>query len=63
MHCALIGLAIREKATSLRRAHGMQMINTQYAKKEDRLQEAARLYLRIGNFRDYCETLFELGQF
>jgi hypothetical protein len=39
----------------------MQMINTQFAKKEDRLQEAARLYLRIGNFRDYCETLFELG--
>ena len=27
------------------------------------MQEAARLYLRAGNFRDYCETLFELGHY
>ena len=39
----------------------MQMYNTQFAKKEDRHQEAAKLYLRSGNFKDYCETLFELG--
>lgn len=39
------------------------MYNTQFAKKEDRLQEAAKLYLRAGNFREYCETLIELGDF
>jgi hypothetical protein len=37
LHCAQIGLSLRERATGLRRAHGMQMINTPFAKKEDRL--------------------------
>lgn len=41
----------------------MQMFHTLLAKKEDRLQEAARLHLRSGNFKEYCETLFELGQY
>lgn len=41
----------------------MQLYNTQFAKKEDRLEEAARLYLRSGNFKEYCEILFELGQY
>jgi hypothetical protein len=62
-HCSQIGTMMHEKASGLRQANGMQMINTPYAKKEDRLEEAARLYLRAGNFRDYCETLFELGQY
>jgi len=63
LHCAQIGLAVMSQAHKLRRAHGMQLYNTQFAKKEDRLQEAAKLYLRAGNFRDYCETLIELGDF
>lgn len=37
------------------------MYNTQWAKKEDRLLEAAKNFLRIGNFKEYCETLMELG--
>ena len=41
----------------------MQMINTQYAKKEDRLQEAAKNHLRVGNFREFCEIQFELGNY
>jgi hypothetical protein len=51
------------KANKLRRAHGMQMFNTEFSKKEDRLHEAAKLYLRAGNFREYCETMIELGEY
>ncbi len=39
------------------------MYNTQYAKREERLQEAANMYLRAGNFREYCETMVEMGEY
>jgi hypothetical protein len=63
LHSAQIAQSVMATATKLRHAHGMQMFNTQFAKKEDRLQEAAKLYLRAGNFREYCETLVELGDY
>ena len=47
----------------LKSATGMQLYNTQYAKKEDRLQEAAKRFLRVGDFRNYCEAMFELGEY
>ena len=55
VHTALLADVARARANQLRAATGMQMVNTQYAKKEDRLQEAAKNYLRVGNFREYCE--------
>ena len=39
------------------------MINTAYAKKEDRLQEAANNFLRTGQFREFCEVQFQLGNY
>lgn len=39
------------------------MYNTQYAKREERLQEAANMYLRAGNFKEYCETMVEMGEY
>lgn len=54
---------MKGKADILKKASGMQMYNTPFAKKEDRLQEAAKLYLRTGQFREYCEVLFELEQY
>ena len=39
------------------------MINTQFAKKEDRLQESARKYLQTGQFKEYCEIMFKLGNY
>ena len=59
--CAQIAKVFHEKALKLKQASGMQMYNTQFAKKEDRLQEAAKLFLRSGRFKEYCETLMELG--
>ena len=55
VHTALLADVTRARANQLRNATGMQMINTQYAKKEDRLQEAAKNHLRVGNFREFCE--------
>ena len=37
-----------KKAVKLQNAAGMAMANTAYAKKEDRLQEAANNFLRTG---------------
>ena len=39
------------------------MANTAYAKKEDRLHEAANNFLRTGQFRQYCEIQFSLGNY
>ena len=39
------------------------MINTAYAKKEDRLQEAANNFLYTGQFKEFCETQFQLGNY
>jgi len=39
------------------------MINTAYAKKEDRLKEAAKEFLRVGDFKQFCEIQFELRNF
>ena len=63
LHCSQIAIALREKALMLKKASGMQMYNTQFAKKEDRLREIAKIQIRSGQFRDYCETLFELGDY
>jgi len=41
----------------------MAMVNTIYAKKEDRLQEAANNFLRTGQFRQDCEIQFTLGNY
>ncbi len=54
---------MREKALKLQKASGMQMYNTQFAKKEDRLREVAKIQIRSGQFRDYCETLFQLEEY
>ena len=37
------------------------MSGTVFAKKEDRLKEAASTYLKCGRFKDFCEVQCELG--
>ena len=48
LHCSKIAIALREKAVMLKKASGMQMYNTQFAKKEDRLREVAKIQIRSG---------------
>ena len=52
-----------KKAVKLQNAAGMAMANTVFARKEDRLQEAANNFLRTGQFRQYCEIQFQLGNY
>lgn len=51
IHVAQLPAVSAAKAVKLQNATGMQMANTAYAKKEDRLQEAANNFLRTGQFR------------
>ena len=41
----------------------MQLLNTQFAKKEDRLEEVAKYFLSCGKIKEYCEVHFELGNY
>jgi hypothetical protein len=63
LHCAQLGLVMKAQANHYHQSHGMQLLNTQFSKKEDRLQEAAKLYMRSGNFKGFCEVQFELGNY
>ena len=54
-HISDVTAAYSSKAQQLIQANPMSMLGTALAKKEDRLQEAARLNLVSGNFQQYCE--------
>jgi hypothetical protein len=41
----------------------MALLGTQFARKEDRLKEAANVYLKSGRFKDFCEVQCELGNY
>ena len=58
IHVAQLAEVAAAKAVKLQSATGMSMVNTAYAKKEDRLQEAANNFLRTGQFREFCEIQF-----
>jgi len=49
-HISDVAAAYSSKAQNLLNANPMSMLGTALAKKEDRLQEAARLNLVSGNF-------------
>ena len=54
-HISDVSAAYQSKAQTLLNANPMSMLGTALAKKEDRMQEAARLNLISGNFQQYCE--------
>ena len=39
------------------------MLGTALSKKEDRMKEAAKLMLKSGNFKEYCEIQMQLGNY
>lgn len=43
------------RANKLQGVVGMQMLNTKWAKKEDRLEEVAKMHLSCGNIKQFCE--------
>ena len=43
--------------------NSMALLGSALSKKEDRLQEAANLMLKSGNFREYCRIQMQLGKY
>lgn len=41
----------------------MPYLGTNFAKKEDRLLECARILLEIGDYRKYCNIMVEIGHY
>jgi len=51
------------KIQKLETASPFAFLGTSLAKKEDRLAECAKMYLSLGNFKAYCETMISLSIF
>lgn len=52
----------RSRASELETASGLSFLGSALAKKEDRLIEAAKIHLKLGNIREYCEIMIKLGK-
>ncbi|CAG9315711.1 unnamed protein product [Blepharisma stoltei] len=50
----------KSRAAELETASGMAFLGSALAKKEDRLIEAAKIHLKLGNIRQYCELMIKL---
>jgi hypothetical protein len=55
-----MGSAFNSKAQELETTTTLAMLGTTLSKKEDRLMEAAKIYLKLGDFKQYCNILIEL---
>ena len=54
--------AYYSKIEQLETAGPFSYLGTALAKKDDRLMECARMYLKLGDIKQYCEIMFTLGQ-
>jgi len=54
--------AYRSRAQELESASGMAFLGSALAKKEDRLQEAAKINMKLGNVQNYCELMIKVGK-
>ena len=54
--------AFRSRAQELESASGMAFLGSALAKKEDRLQEAAKINMKLGNVQNYCELMVKVGK-
>ena len=54
--------AFRSRAQELESASGMAFLGSALAKKEDRLQEAAKIHMKLGNVQNYCELMIKVGK-
>jgi hypothetical protein len=59
MHVDELALAMSSKAQELELKEGISydFLN----RKEDRLKEAANIYMKMGEFELYCETMIKIG--
>ena len=50
------------KIQKLETASPFAFLGTPLSKKEDRMAECAKMYLKLGNFKAYCECMISLSK-
>ena len=63
IHVTDIVSAQESRAHQLLTAQPMSMLGTSLSKKEDRLIESAKIFLKLGNFREFCEIQMKLSNY
>lgn len=61
LHVNDIARAYYSKAQQLESASPFAYLGSALAKKEDRIAECAKYYLKLGDVRQYCELLISLS--
>lgn len=61
LHVNDIARAQYSKAQQLESASPFAFLGTRLAKKEDRLLECAKIYLKLGDVKQYCEIMISLS--
>ena len=61
MHTNDIAKSYYSKIQKLETASPFAFLGTVLSKKEDRLVECAKTYLKLGNFKAYCEIMISLS--
>ena len=62
LHISDISSAVDSHAKELTKSKSLK-IKGQFGKKEDRKRKGAELYLKLGNYKEFCEIMIELGEF
>ncbi len=60
-HISGIAKAYLAKAQRLETASPFAFLGTPLSKKEDRMAECAKIYLKLGDFKGYCEKMVLLS--
>jgi len=61
-HIKEIAKGYLQKIQRLEKASPFSFLGTALSKKEDRMAECAKIYLKLGNFKEYCEILVSLSK-
>lgn len=51
----------KAKVEDLSTSSNLAYLGTEFARKEERMAECAKLLLSIGDFKGYCEIMMEVG--
>lgn len=62
LHISDISQAVESHALELTRSKSLK-IKGNFGKKEDRKRKGAELFLKLGNYKEFCEIMIELGEF
>ncbi len=62
LHISDIAQAYYSRAQQLESASPFSFLGTSLTKKEDRMAECARIYLKLGDVKQFCEIMISLSK-